>query len=330
MQTKNPKVSICIPNYNYDCFIADAIQSTLDQTYKNFELIIVDNCSTDDSEEVIKSFSDPRIKFYKNDRTIHGIRNFNKCLSLAHGEYIVLLHADDKLTPNSIEKRVEMLDSNPNVGLVHSSGIIIDAKGAVIEEIRPDDKDYIVRGQDEFKRLIFKNYILVSAVVMVRKKCYEAVGDYSEEYAYCPDWGMWLRIALNYDVGFISEPLGYYRKHGASGMDYYFSPMNMTLVGMDIYKMLKDIFSNLPPDKEHLSSLEQEAFKKAAKRMIHVALEDFCQGNSKLARQHISLAIAIDDSCLKSIKVFIFFIAMFFKGNLFLRFLKKLKILCQG
>jgi hypothetical protein len=229
-----------------------------------------------------------------------------------------------------IEKEAEILDKNPNVGLVHSSGIIIDGEGAVIEEFHPCDKDYIMRGEDEFKRLVFKNYFLVSAVVMVRKKCYEALGDFSEEYAYCWDWGMWLRIALNYDVGFISEPLGYYRKHGASGMDYYFSPMNMTLVGIDIYKMLKDIFSNLPPEKKYLASLEQEAFRKAAKRMLHVALEDFCQGNSRLARQHIALAIAIDDSCLKSIKVFIFFIAMFFKGNVFLRFLKKLKILCRG
>ena len=329
MPTEKPKVSICITNYNYGRFIGDAIQSALEQTYKNFELIIMDNCSTDNSEEVIKSFSDPRIRYYKNDKNIGAIRNWNRGLSLARGEYITILHADDKLTPNFIEKEAEMLDKNPNVGLVHSSGIIIDAKGAVIKEYRPYDRDYIMRGEDEFKRLIFKNYFLVSAVVMVRKKCYEALGDYSEEYAYCPDWEMWLRIALNYDVGFISEPLGYYRKHGASGMDYYFSSMNTSLIGMDTYKMLKDIFSNLPPDKKYLDSFEREALKKAAKRMINIGFGHFCQGNSKLARQHIGLAIAIDDSCLKSIKVFIFFIAMFFKGDVFLRFLKKLKILCR-
>ena len=328
MPTEEPKVSICIPNYNYGRFIGDAIQSALDQTYKNFELIIVDNCSTDNSEEVIKSFSDPRIRFYKNDGNIGGIRNWNRCLSLARGEYITLLHADDKITPNSIEKRVEILDRNPNVGLVHSSCIYIDGKGAVTGEFRPYDSDRIVRGEDEFKRSVLKNNISVPTV-MVRKKCYEALGDFSEEYNYTPDWGMWLRIALNYDVSFISEPLGYYRKHGAAESDYYF-PMNTTLVGIDTYKMLKNIFSNLPPDKEHLFSLEQEAFKKAAKRMINIALGDFCQGNSGLARQHIALAIAIDDSCLKSIKVFVFFIAMFFKGNVFLRFLKKVKILCQG
>lgn len=328
MPIEEPKVSICIPNYNYGRFIGDAIQSALEQTYKNFELIIVDNCSTDNSEEVIKSFSDPRIRFYKNDRNIGGIRNWNRCLSLARGEYITLLHADDKITPNSIEKRVEILDRNPNVGLVYSSCIYIDGKGAVTGEFRPYDSDRIVRGEDEFKRSVLKNNISVPTV-MVRKKCYEALGDFSEEITYCPDWEMWLKIALNYDLGFSSEPLGYYRIHGAAESDYYF-PMNTTLVGIDTYKMLKNIFSNLPPDKEHLSSLEQEAFKKAAKRMINIALGDFCRGNSRSARQHIALGIAIDDSCLKSIKVFIFFTAMFFKGNVFLMFLKKLKILCRG
>ena len=330
MPTENPKVSICIPNYNYGRFIGDAIQSVLDQTYKNFEFVIVDNCSTDNSEEVIKSFSDPRIRFYKNDRNIGGVRNTNRCLSLARGEYITILHADDKLTPNLIEKEAEILDKNPNVGIVYSSCIFIDGTGAVIGEFYPYDRDYIVRGEDEFKRLILDNYFPVSAVVMVRKKCYETLGDYSEEYAYCPDWGMWLRIALNYDVGFISEPLGYYRKHGTSGMDSYLLNRKMSIARMDEYKMFKMIFSNLPSDKKYLSSLEQEALKKVAKRMIHTAFKDFCQGNSRLARQNIALAIAIEDSCLKGIKVFIFFIALFFKGDVFLRFLKRVKILCQG
>ena len=329
MPNEKPKVSICIPNYNYARFIGDAIQSALEQTYKNFELIIVDNCSTDNSEEVIKSFSDPRIRFYKNDRTIHGIRNWNRCLSLAHGEYITLLHADDKLTPNSIEKRVEILDRNPNVGLVYSACTIIDGKGTVTGEFRPYDRDYIINedyiksGEDEFKRLVFRDYIPVPTV-MVRKECYDVLGDFSEEYSYCPDWGMWLRIALNYDVSFISEPLGYYRIHGAADSDSYLLDRRMD-IGMDRYKMFKIIFSNLPPDKKYLSSFEQEALKEVARYIINRAFEDFSQGNGKLARQLAGLAIAIDDSCLKRIKVFIFFIVMFFRGDVFLRFFKKLQ-----
>ena len=329
MPTENPKVSICIPNYNYGRFIGDAIQSALEQTYKNFELIIVDNCSTDNSEEVIKSFSDPKIRFYKNDRNIGLTRNWNTCLSLARGEYITLLHADDELTPNSIEKRVGILDKNPNVGLVYSSCIFIDGKGAVTGEFYPYDRGYIMRGEDEFKRLVIHDYISV-ATVMVRKKCYEALGDFSEEYAYCTDWGMWLRIALNYNMSFIYEPLGYYRRHGASGTGFNLLNRKMNIARMDQYKMFKMIFSNLPSDKKYLAPFEQEALKKVSERMMRTAFEDFCMGNSRLARQNIALAIAIDDSCLKNIKVFIFFIAMFFKGDVFLKFLKRLKILCRG
>ena len=329
MPTEEPKVSICIPNYNYGRFIGDAIQSALEQTYKNFELIIVDNCSTDNSEEVIKSFSDPRIRYCKNDRNIGLIRNWNRCLSLARGEYITLLHADDKITPNSIEKRVEILDRNPTVGLVYASCIFIDSKGAVTGEIHPYDRDYnVIRGEDEFKKLVLGNHI-TTPTIMVRKKCYEALGSFSEEYLYM-DWEMWLRITLNYDVSFISEPLGYSRLHDASATNSYLLNRKMNIARMDQYKIFKTIFSNLPPDKKYLSSFEQVALKKTAKRMIHIAFDDFCLGNSRLARQNIAWAIAMDDSCLKNIKTFIFFIAMFFKGDVFLRFLKSLKILCRG
>lgn len=326
MPTEKPKVSICIPNYNYSHFIGEAIQCALEQTYKNFELIIVDNCSTDNSEEVIKRFSDPRIRFYKNDRNIGLTRNWNRCLSLARGEYITLLHADDKITPNSIEKRVEILDRNPTVGLVYASCIYIDGKGAVTGEFHPYDKDCIMRGEDEFKRLVLGNHF-TTPTIMVRKKCYEALGDFYEEYLYM-DWEKWLRITLNYDVSFIYEPLGYSRLHDASATNSYLLNKRMNFAIMDQYRMFKMIFSNLPPDKKYLSSFEQEALKKLAKRMMNFGFRYFCQGNSKLARQHIVLAIAIDDSCLRNKKYFIFFIAMFFKGEVFLRLLKKLKIIC--
>ena len=321
MSSEKTKVSVCIPNYNYGRFIRDAIQSVLDQTYKDFELIIVDNCSTDNSEEVIKSFSDPRIRFYKNEKNIGFVKNLNKCLSLASGEYISILHSDDMYLPNMLEKEAKILDSNPNVGFVYSSVKIINKDGIVTEDYRPFDKHYIINGEEEFKRLVLGNYIR-TPTVMVRQKCYTVLGGYNEENPFPSDWEMWLRIALNYDVAFISEPLAYYRIHDESNTNRV---IQMNLVGMEEYKMLKNVFLNIPPGKNHLSSLEHEAIKQAAKRILITSWENLSNGQGRLARRNLALAIAIDDSYLKDVKTYVILLATLFgKHGVF--FKKLLKI----
>lgn len=116
-----PRVSVLIPTYNSAPFLDEAIQSVLDQTFADFELIINDNNSTDDTEEIAKKYlSDPRVSFYKNPANIGMAGNWNKLLAHAKGEYIKFLMSDDKFHPQLLEKFVPVMDQYPNVSLITS------------------------------------------------------------------------------------------------------------------------------------------------------------------------------------------------------------------
>lgn len=329
MSDENPKVSVCIPNYNYGRFIGSTIQSVLDQTYQDFELIVLDNSSTDDSESVVRGFSDARIKFYKNERNIGFVKNLNRCLSLASGQYISILHGDDTYLPQAVEKRVNCLDSNPSVGLVYSPHKIMDDSGVIIGEYRYCQDDYIAKGEDEFKTLVLENHI-GSPTVMIRKECYDKVGDYDERHPQVSDWQMWLRIALYYDVAFVSQPLACYRVHQTNLTR---DVVEANTWGMEHYRMVKAVFSELPPKKGHLAYLEKQAVRETAKRVVHQSISSLKIGNTNLARRNIALAVAIDSSCLKNMDTYGLFIStllgrrgasFLFKGKR-LHFLRKIK-----
>src|SRR5687768_7682840 len=117
----SPKVSILIPTFNYGRYLDEAIQSALQQTFRDFELIIVDNNSTDNTKEMISQYlSDERIRYYRNETNIGLVNNFNRCLELATAPYIKFLLADDILHPELLEMFVQILDEYETVALVTS------------------------------------------------------------------------------------------------------------------------------------------------------------------------------------------------------------------
>jgi len=288
-----PKVSVCIPNYNYGAFIEDAIKSVLNQTFKDFELIIVDDCSTDNSVEIIKSFTDQRIKFIKNEKNIGRIKNINKVLSLAAGEFITLLPSDTFLTPNSIEERVKILEKDKEIGLVFSAVNIIDQNKKIIEVYRYSVRNLIQTGREAFETLIMGNYIITSSV-MVRKTCYERLGFFDEEIApRARDWEMWLRIALNnYKIAFIAKPLVFERIHDKN-ITNYFEKEN--LIGMGDCEIIKGIFYKLPKTK-YYKELENKAIKSLSKRMIAKSAFNLIKGDAKLARKNLLFALTINNN----------------------------------
>jgi glycosyltransferase involved in cell wall biosynthesis len=205
-----PKVSVLIPTYNAAAFLDESISSVLNQTFTDFELIIVDNCSIDNSAEVISKYlTDQRTRYYVNDRNIGGIGNFNKCLSLAQGDYIKFLCADDKFHPELLEKFVGVMEQNPGVLLVAS----IPKEFGLDSKSFPPPFSGIING----KRLIYEilnnyNYLGHPTNVMVRKEGFE-VGNFRNEYIWLADWELWLRILSKGDCFFIPEELGYTRSH---------------------------------------------------------------------------------------------------------------------
>jgi glycosyltransferase involved in cell wall biosynthesis len=204
------KVSVIILTYNRAKRLVEAIDSVLNQTFKNLELIIVDNYSSDDTESVVNSLKDQRIRYFKNEnKGFLGInRNFG--IEKAQGEYIAFLDDDDIWLPEKLAKQIEMLDANKELGLVYADCYIMDDSGALKE------KTYLASRKPArgpaLTGLLQDNTIPILTAV-IRKGALDKVGGFNTEYLIAQDYDLWLKIAQHYPIGFINEPLAKYRVH---------------------------------------------------------------------------------------------------------------------
>jgi glycosyltransferase involved in cell wall biosynthesis len=223
-----PKVSVIIPNYNHARFLEQRIQSILDQTYQDFEIIYLDDASTDNSNKVFAKFADnPRIKaIYNQTNSGSPFKQWNKGIKHANGEYIWFAEADDYADPKFLETLVPLLDDNPQVGLAYCQSWQVDAFGNIITTLeRWTDslskehwrENFVNSGLDECTNyLIFVNTLFNASAVLIRRKLYEEIGYAEESMNFCGDWITWVRVLLISDVAFIAKPLNYFRSHGSS------------------------------------------------------------------------------------------------------------------
>ena len=207
-------VSVIIPTYNRADYLKLALKSVIEQTYKNIEVIVVDDGSTDHTAEVIASFNNSRIKYFYQENTGLPAAGRNLGLRECSGAYIAFLDSDDMWHPEKLEKQVRYLCEHPQYYLVYSNAWIIDdfelQKGLLL-------KSGTLKQGKIFRKLINGNFIPVMTVLM-RREVFENVGFFNEDYSIraAEDYEYWLRIALHYKFGFIDEPLAMYRKHSGS------------------------------------------------------------------------------------------------------------------
>ena len=206
-----PKVSVVIPTYNRSKLLKKAIKSVLDQTFKDFEVLVVDNASQDDTKEMIASLKDPRIKVCGIQN--HGViaRSRNHGMRNAAGEYIAFLDDDDLWLPDKLEKQVSYLETHPEYHLVYTPVWTTDENDVRKEllEIRRSPAE-----GDLFYELVRGNYIAQTTVLM-RRGLLSEIGSFNEDPAYrsIEDYEYWLRVSLKRGIGFIGEPLALYRVH---------------------------------------------------------------------------------------------------------------------
>ncbi|MCH8519519.1 MAG: glycosyltransferase [Nanoarchaeota archaeon] len=197
------RVSVVMPNYNGSKYLKEAISSILEQSFADFELIIVDDCSSDDSLSVIDSFSDSRIKVFRNEKNLGVSGTLNHGLSHATGEYIARMDSDDISSKLRFEKQVKILDSGYDV--VGSDIIFIDSSGKSLGSRKySDDIGSVIRIKSP----------LAHPSVMFKKSLITSLGVYSYEFNSAEDYDLWLRF-YNYGAKFsiIHEPLLKYRIH---------------------------------------------------------------------------------------------------------------------
>ena len=207
-----PTVSVCIPVYNAEKTIASTIQSVLDQTFQDWQLIIVDNCSNDKTVNVIKSFNDKRIHLFQNETNCGMVNNWNKCLEKVDTDYIQLLCADDLLEKQCIEIKYKFLSEHENLVAVSSGTLIINEDNKIIYKRRHFSRDCIINGNKIIKTSFrTKNIFGEPSNVMFKRTVMQKAGIFLNTLPYSPDWEYWLRLAKYGDFAFLKDYLVRYR-----------------------------------------------------------------------------------------------------------------------
>jgi glycosyltransferase involved in cell wall biosynthesis len=239
-----PLVSVLIPCYNQAHFLSEAIESVLAQTYPHFEVIVVDDGSTDNTSEVAGRYPEKKVRLIRQDN--RGLsRARNRGLSESEGEYVVFLDSDDRLLPGALEVGLEHLHSHPECAFVSGHYRYIAADGSALP---PPAPPYV--GGDHYLKLLRRNYIGMHAAVIYRREVFESVGGFRGSVDAAEDYDLYLRIARKFPICCHDEVVAEYRRHAAN-------------MSADPALMLKTVLAVLRSQREHLkeSKHHQQAYK---------------------------------------------------------------------
>lgn len=286
-----PLVSICIPNYNYGLYVGKAIQSAINQSYENVEIVVIDNASTDNSIEVINSFKqNNKVKIFENTENIGALRNFNKSFELSKGDYVVFLSSDDMLKPKFVEKCVQVFEKY-DVGMVGTEMALIDKDDNILGEYIPFyDDNYIIPGIKQAKVFLMGN-CFGSNQVLIERSVLEKVGLFDGRFGAASDWHLWFRICLQSDIAYLKEQLTTLRLHGNNQTLYH---GRKSMEAIFIFYLMKLDFLNRIKGNSYLESFSKEAIKKLAQNCLKFSVEMLNHNDRDVALQYLNMACVFD------------------------------------
>lgn len=208
LSTETPAlVSVIMPCFNSEKTLKQAVDSVLNQTFQSFELIVVDDGSTDNSYKILTEFAykDSRVKVFKNEKNLGLMITLNKAISLASSDYLARLDSDDEMLPTRLEKQKKFLDENPDIAAVGSWYFFMG------RSITQDILFKLPVTPEDIQRDILKENPICHPSVMMRKSLLQEVGGYRSEFKNSEDYDLWLRLTKTYKVANIPEPLIRYR-----------------------------------------------------------------------------------------------------------------------
>jgi glycosyltransferase involved in cell wall biosynthesis len=208
-----PRVSVLLTCFNHLAYLPAAVNSVRAQTYTDWELIALDDGSTDGSREWLGGQTG--INTVLNQANLGTYGTLNVGLNTAQGEFIAILNDDDLWAPEKLARQVELLDRQPDVGLVHTGGHFIDGEGKRTDGNPLGFAFPTFETGDILLGLVYENKIIASAAT-ARRACFDRVGVFNPHYFGSGDWEMWFRVAEKYLVGYADGPLTMYRVHGAN------------------------------------------------------------------------------------------------------------------
>ncbi len=218
MRKSSPLVSLCIPTYRRAGFIGQTLQSAIDQTIKEIEIIVVDDCSPDDTHQVVNRFDDPRIRYFRNKNNLGVPENLNRAISFSQGTYVVLLEDHDLLESNYLEETLKIMDRYPSVGFVATGLFVIDDSGNPIER-NVENLSTFMEGRKLMRRLLTRLKCPFPVTTVIRKAALEEVDPvFDAKYWWYADQYLWLRLSAKSDFGYVARPLLKFRTRE---MDHY-------------------------------------------------------------------------------------------------------------
>jgi glycosyltransferase involved in cell wall biosynthesis len=211
----SPRVSVVIASYNHEKYITECITSALSQTYRDFEILVTDDGSSDNTAEIIGNIHDPKIHFEKFDTNRGACTAINNCIRKARGEYIAVLNSDDAWEPEKLQKQVDFLDRCLDVAAVFTKASLIDEQsnftdGGASFYSNVFDKENRSR-YDWLRYFFFTGNCLCHPSILIRKTIYDKLGLYDERMANLPDFDMWVRLCLKYDLHILDDKLVRFR-----------------------------------------------------------------------------------------------------------------------
>jgi len=222
-----PMVCFVVLCYKLAHLLPECVNSILSQTYSDIEVLIMDDCSPDNTEEVARSFQDRRVRYVRNDQNLGVLRNENEGVRLSRGKYVWIISADDYLRkPYIVQRYVELMENHPRVGYVICSGVGVrdGRETGVLPHSKYRNRDAIVPGHVFLKKLLYTNVVLAPSA-MARRECYEKISMYplnatfrgkKIDMVWASDWYVWCAFALSFDVAYFAEPMVCYREHDLS------------------------------------------------------------------------------------------------------------------
>lgn len=205
MTNKNPLISIITPTYNRSDYLPEAIDSVLCQTYNNFELIIVDDGSTDGTKSLVEAYlSDKRIKYFYQCNQGQSVAR-NKGIYESSGDFICFLDSDNAWFPNKLVRSLKEFRSFPDADIVYGNNILIDENSVEI------GISTMKRYSGRITHHLLKDNFVSMNTTMTRKKCFDEMGLFNESDRIAEDYELWLRFSTKFEFRYISELLGYYR-----------------------------------------------------------------------------------------------------------------------
>jgi glycosyltransferase involved in cell wall biosynthesis len=281
-----PAVSVIMPTYNYGHFVAGAVQSVLGQTRSDFELIVVDDESTDQTAEVMKPFlQDTRVRY---ERIVHGgvSRAKNTALLLSRARLVAFLDADDEWLPHKLERQVPLLERDRGLGVAYSRRLLINEEGQEVAYQQPA----LFRGK--ILEPLFQTNFVCQSTAMMRREIFDEVGMFDERYPGSEDYDLWLRVAGRHRFDYVDEALVRYRVGHAS----------LTQRNENKLLMVLEIMDRFLREQSGCKALSSDVVRRArAETYFHLALAK--RGRSRLASLAYNLrALAISPGYLAAWK----------------------------